>query len=537
MSWLDRAIVYEIYPQSFSDSDGDGIGDFRGATARLDYLQWLGIDTIWLNPCFESPFVDAGYDVSDYFKVAERYGGNDALIEFMAEARSRGIRVLLDLVVGHTSDQHAMFQAELRSTELDPAEARYIWAVNPPAAVEQVGIPGQTPWVRASGPRGGHYLKNFFEQQPALNFGYARLDAAEPWRQPVSAPGPQANRQLLRDIISFWVERGAAGFRVDMAFSLVKDDPGLVETLALWRELRDWLDEKYPETVLIPEGTEPLTASEPSFHADFFLVIGDEHRSLFANGGAGRLPWDPQAGPCFFDSAAVGSTSVFLEGWERVRSQRPGRTILLATADHDYARLATGRREGRQLHAAMMMVFTWASVPSLYYGDEIGMRFVDGLPDKEGSVCAPGFYNRAGVRTPMQWDSSANAGFSTAAAADLLYLPVDPDPDRPDVAAQLADPGSLLHFTRSLISLRKTTPALNDGADPVVLHSGYPFVFLRGERHLVVINPAGEPRGCDLPELLGEDADWGLMLGEGVEVVGGRVECEAFGHAVLERSS
>ena len=533
MSWLDRAVIYEIYPQSFADSDGDGIGDFTGATARLDHLHWLGVDTVWLNPCFTSPFVDAGYDVADYFNVAPRYGGNQALIEFIQQAKRRGIRVLLDLVVGHTSDQHALFQAELRAERIDPAHARYIWGKRPPEAVEQVGIPGERRWVESGGPRGDYYLKNFFDEQPALNFGYGLLDHDEPWRVPVDAPGPLANRRMLREVISFWLDRGAAVFRVDMAFSLVKEDEGLVETMALWRELREWMDLHYPGAVLVPEGVEPLTELEPSFHADFLLVIGDEHRSLFANGGAGRLPWDPDAKPCFFEAEARGSTEEFAAAWERLRTKRPGRTVLMATADHDYARLATGKRTAEQLRVAMLMVFAWASVPSLYYGDEIGMRFVDGLPDKEGSVCAPGFYNRAGVRTPMQWDSAENAGFSTA-PAEKLYLPLDPDPDRPDVCSQLQDGGSLLHFTHRLIALRKTTPALHDGTDPVVLHQGYPFVFMRGQRHLVVLNPAGEPKSCSLEQELGQDTQWRLLIGEGVSLAGGSVDCEPFAHAVLE---
>ncbi|MFE4722431.1 alpha-amylase family glycosyl hydrolase, partial [Streptomyces sp. NPDC056728] len=236
--WLADAVLYQIYPQSFADSDGDGIGDFAGAEAKLDHLARLGVNTVWFNPCFASPFRDAGYDVSDYLTVAPRYGTNDDLVKFVDAARSRGIRVLLDLVAGHTSDEHAWFKASAD----DPADQRYIWADTdaPP--------PG---FVASPGTRPGFYQPNFFESQPALNFGHARKDPDEPWRLPVDAEGPRANRRALRDIMDHWLSLGLSGFRVDMAASLVKDDPGHVETAKLWRELRGWLDNSHPHAALL----------------------------------------------------------------------------------------------------------------------------------------------------------------------------------------------------------------------------------------------------------------------------------------------
>lgn len=526
VSWLNDAILYEIYPQSFADSNGDGVGDFPGAIAKLDYLQWLGINTVWINPCFESPFVDAGYDVSDYLRVAPRYGTNEDLEHFIAEASARGIRVLLDLVVGHTSTEHAWFGAEAALPGPNPLGDRYIWAVAPPAQVEAVGVPGATPWVRAPGNRPGFYLKNFFEAQPALNFGYARMRDGEPWRQPVDAPGPMRNRQSLREIMAFWLDRGAAGFRVDMAFSLVKDDEGLVETLRLWHEMREWLDASYPDAVILPEGVEPLAGSAPSFDGDFFLVIGEEHTSLFDNGGAGRLPWMEQK-PCYFDAAARGSLDTFLTGWRRVRRARPARPVIMGSADHDYSRLAMGARDRDQVRAAWVLLMTWGTVPAIYYGDEIGMRYLAGLPDKEGSVCHPGWYNRAGVRTPMQWDAGGNAGFSTGDPA-TFYLPIDPSPARPDVASQMADPASLLCFVRALVHLRKSEPAFNTIDEPEVLHAGYPFVFRRGE-FLIVLNPGRDEVAFDL-ELPG-DAE--PVIGSGVSLARDSITSQGFGHAVF----
>ncbi|MGI8664890.1 MAG: alpha-amylase family glycosyl hydrolase [Jatrophihabitans sp.] len=528
--WLADAVLYEIYPQSFADTDGDGIGDFPGVLAHLDHLHWLGVDTIWFNPCFASPFVDAGYDVSDYQLVAPRYGSNDDLIAVIEAARERGIRVLLDLVAGHTSSEHSWFQAEANAAGPDPLGDRYVWTDSVDADQISDGNPRTRPWVASPGTRSGYYLKNFYDAQPALNFGYASLDPEEPWRQPADAPGPQRNRQALREIMSFWLDRGVAGFRVDMAFSLVKDDPGYQVTTALWRDLRAWLDQAYPAAVLIPEGSEPHAASHPpAFHAEFFLVIGAAHQSLFANGGAGELPWRPAA-PCFFDAEGRGSVDTLLQEWNAVRSARPDRPILLGSSDHDFARMATGRRSYEQLGAAYTFLLTWGSVPSIYYGDEIGIRNQDDLTiNKEGSLIFPGFYDRAGTRTPMQWDTSPNAGFSTA-PAEHLYLPIDPDPERQTVSAALEDPSSLIHLIRRLIALRKEIPALGTRSAISVVHAGYPFVYRRGDHHLVVVNPGQAPATLAVPGLDSAKE----ILNSGVTAGNGKIHADGFAYAILE---
>jgi alpha-glucosidase len=532
--WLADAIIYEIYPQSFADSNGDGIGDFRGVIDRLDHLAWLGVDTIWFNPCFDSPFVDAGYDVRDYLQVAPRYGTNDDLIELVEQAKQRGIRILLDLVAGHTSIEHEWFQADLLRDGRDPDGDRYVWCDQPPAPEAIEHLAGMPAWVSSPGPRGGYYLKNFYDEQPALNFGWANLHDDEPWRDAVDALGPRRNRQALRDIISFWLDRGVAGFRVDMAFSLVKDDPDLAETTALWREMHDWLAERYPDAILIPEGAEPRTGRPLAFHADFFLVIFQEHASLFDNGAAGRLAWTDHR-PCFFDAAGQGSARYFIDRYERARAEDPDRLVILASADHDFDRMSTGPRTGEQLPPAYTFLFTWGTVPSLYYGDEIGMRYLVGAPDVEGAICNPA-YNRAGCRTPMQWDGSVNAGFSTADPADL-YLPIDPDDDRPTVAAQLDDPESLIHHVRAMIELRRSEPALSPHASTRVLHDGYPLAYVRGDELLVVINPSADDVELDLGDV-GERAGASeLLIGSGVTVDDGTASVSAFGHAVLRLPS
>jgi len=332
---------------------------------------------------------------------------------FIAEAGRRGIRVLLDLVAGHTSVKHPWFQASAG----DSGDDRYIWS-------DRAG-PG---FVPSPGRRPGYYLKNFFDEQPALNFGYARAAEAEPWRQPPGAPGPQANRDALCQIMAYWLDRGVAGFRVDMAYSLVKDDPDFAATAALWAELRAWVQARYPDAVLLPENDYRVTPGlgvRAGFDADFFLVIEEAHGLLFNNGGAGTLPTRPEHRGCYFDASAPDPDTTlggFLRLWEEHQAGSGGRRlVVLPTADHDFSRLATAPRTAAELGAAFAFLLTWGSIPSIYYGDEIGLRYLTGLPDHEGSRWSPGF-NRAGCRTPMQWDASLpNAGFSTA-PAERLYL-------------------------------------------------------------------------------------------------------------------
>ncbi len=531
--WIADAVLYEVYPQSFADSDGDGVGDLRGVIARLDHIASLGVDTIWFNPCFASPFVDAGYDVTDYLTIAPRYGTNDDMVELVAQAKRRGIRVLLDLVAGHTSSEHPWFRRELSAPGPDPDGDRYVWCEELPPRVWPHDIPGRPAWVPSPGPRRGWYLKNFYDEQPALNFGWTQLRADEPWRDAVDAPGPRRNRQALRDIIAFWLDRGVAGFRVDMAFSLIKTDPGEgggpEATMDVWRDIRDWLDVAYPDAVIVPEGAEPRTGSPLAFHADFFLVIMEEHASLFDNHAAGVLPFQAPREP-FFDAAGRGTTRAFLDGWDAARLADPARPVILSTADHDFDRLRCGPRTPEQLGAALTFLLTWGSVPCIYYGDEIGMRYLPGMPGVEGAVCNPA-YNRAGCRTPMQWDDGPNAGFSSAEAS-RLYLPVDPDPARPTVAAQEQDPESTLHLVRRLVALRRATPALGGRADTRVLNSGYPFAYVRGGTHLVVVNPRREPADLRADELVAATP----LLARGVSVDGDTATAAGFAYGIFALS-
>ncbi|QUH01942.1 oligo-1,6-glucosidase [Saccharopolyspora erythraea] len=524
--WLTDSVLYQVYTPSFADSDGDGIGDLAGITARLEHLAWLGVDAVWLTPCFASPFRDGGYDVRDHLRTAPRHGTDDDLTALVEAAGRLGIRVLLDLVAGHTSDTHAWFRAAAD----DPADHRYIWA-----AENGAGLPeGFTP---SPGTRPGGYLPNFFPFQPALNFGYARPDPREPWRQPTDADGPVENRAALVSIMDRWLRLGVAGFRVDMAHSLVKDDPGHGATAELWRDVSGRLRRRHPGAVLLSEWGDPAVAIPAGFDVDLLdqfggVTLGGPLRSLWHNRqGVDWDGWDPV--DCYFAPEGGGSFEPFRSAWQAAAEATDGLGVIgLPTANHDFARLACGTRTADQLAAAFTFQLTWPTLPVVYYGDEIGMRYVPGLGDVEGSVLVPG-YNRAGSRTPMQWDAGPNAGFSTA-PADRLILPVDPDPRRPAVSEQRADENSLLALVRRLIGLRRSTPELGSHGSVEVLHSGYPLVYLRGGRYLVVVNPREEPATHPAPHL--DTSSARLLEGSGIHLSAGGVSADGFGYGIHDLS-
>ena len=487
-SWVPSAVFYEIYPQSFQDTNGDGIGDLEGIIQRLDYIASLGCNAIWLNPCFVSPFGDAGYDVSDFCAVAPRYGTNDDLVRLFREARARGIKVCLDLVAGHTSWEHPWFQASCRA-EVNPYTNWYVWT----DSVWDHGEGGY--FVRGHGERSGNFLANFFYFQPALNYGYAHPDPAKPWQLPVTHPDVQAVRAELFRILRFWLDLGADGFRVDMAGSLVKNDPDHRETIRLWREVRAMFDRDYPEAVLMSEWSHHEKAIAAGFHIDFMLPFGDPpaYMHLLRNEKGRDLSPFTAGGHSFFDRSGRGGVRAFLDPYlTAYRATREHGFITIPTGNHDVTRVAMGRTP-EELALVFALVLTMPGVPFLYYGDEIGLRQQANVTSREGG------YNRTGARTPMQWDDGPNAGFSDAADPSRLYLPVDPASDRPTVAAQETDHGSLLHVVRTLTRLRREHPALGTAGEFIPVHiggAGQPFVYLRsldGENYLVAIHPADAP--------------------------------------------
>ena len=488
--WLERAVFYQVYPQSFYDSNSDGVGDIPGIIEKLDYLEWLGINAIWINPCFESPFSDVGYDISDYCKVAPRYGTNDDLVRLFKEAHKRGIKICLDLVPGHTSIEHPWFKESCRHKKNKYSDY-YIWS----SSAWDDGSPDMR-FIHGFAERDANFAINFFYSQPALNYGFRKRSTWHPWQQPADAPGPRAVRKEMKRVMDFWLKKGADGFRVDMAFSLVKNDEDRRATSSFWSEIREWLNEKYPEAALISEWGNPIEAVRAGFHVDFMLHFGVP--------GFGSLLLKSGDKPCFFDSRGDGSVTEFLEEYMKQYEKTKGGYISIPTSNHDMGRLNMDRSE-KELKVIFTFLLTWPGVPFIYYGEEIGMRYQEGLKSKEGG------YGRTGSRTPMQWNNKKNAGFS-ASRSEKLYLPVDGRKNRPTVESQRSRSGSLLEHVRELIELRKSSPALLSAGKLKLLYAEpgkYPFIYLRQhgrEKFLIALNPS-------------KDAVSVLLDGSGIDVL------------------
>ena len=404
-----------------------------GITRRLDYIQSLGVNALWLNPCFVSPFQDAGYDVTDYYKVAPRYGSNADLKRLFKEAHRRNIKVCLDLVPGHTSIEHPWFKNIIRASPNKYSD-RYIWA----SSFLESGDSTIT-FIFGYTQRARSFAVNFFYCQPALNYGFADPNPKYPWQQPADAPGPLATRRELVKIMRFWLDKGADGFRVDMADSLVKNDPRPPGDDQLWREIKREIRGSNPEAALIAEWGNPEEAIQAGFDIDFMFHFGVP--------GYGHLMLTKD---CFFRRKGGRDINGFLQPYlEQILKTKEG-LISIPSANHDYQRPASDGRTEKDLKVIFTMLLTWPGVPFIYYGDEIGMRYLKGLSSKEGG------YERTGTRTPMQWDDGPNAGFSTA-PSKKLYLPIDPRRSRPTVEAQQDDPVPCLNHVKKLIDLRKTS--------------------------------------------------------------------------------
>lgn len=469
--WLDNAVFYEIYPQSFRDANGDGIGDFQGIMEKLDYVRELGCNALWLNPCFQSPFGDAGYDISDYYTAAPRYGSNADLKRLFDAVHARGMHILLDLVPGHTSVEHPWFRESMRAERNDYTD-RYVWTDSVWESPEGADC------LRGISEREGACAVNFFSHQPALNYGYFKPE--KPWQQPMDAPGPQATLCAMEDVMRFWLQMGCDGFRVDMAHSLVKNDPEGKGNIALWQKVRAFLDAEFPEAALVSEWGEPEKSLAGGFHMDFLLHFGPSHyNDLF------------RCEEPYFSARGKGDASQFVERYRANYRKTQGKGLMcIPSGNHDMCRLAKALH-GDELKIAFAFLLSMPGAPFLYYGDEIGMRYVEGLTSVEGG------YERTGSRSPMQWDNTVNAGFS-AAPRERLYIRQDETPGRPTVQAQQADEHSLYHEVRRLISLRLAHGALGSRGGIEFVYAeknAYPLAYVRsggGERILVILNPSAE---------------------------------------------
>ncbi len=467
--WLDNAIFYEIYPQSFKDTNDDGIGDFKGIIEKLDYIKELGCNSIWMNPCFESPFGDAGYDVSDYYKTAPRYGTNDDLKRLFDEIHKRDMHILLDLVPGHTSVEHRWFKESIKA-EKNEFSDRYVWTDNIWEEPSGMGC------LRGISDRNGCVGVNFFSHQPALNYGFYKPN--RPWQQSTDEPGPRATLQELKNIMRFWLNMGCDGFRVDMAGSLVKHDEEGKGTIKLWQEIRLFLDTEFPQAAMVSEWGEPDKSLLGGFHMDFLLHFGPSHyNDLF------------RCENPYFSGKGNGDIGKFVKKYKEnyEKTTRKG-LICIPSGNHDMERLAK-YLHGDELKIAFAFLLTMPGAPFIYYGDEIGMRYVENLTSVEGG------YDRTGSRSPMQWDNTKNAGFSKA-CKEKLYIPLDNGADRPTAEDQMQDEDSLFHEIKRLIAVRQAHPALqsNGEIDFIYAESNtYPLAYLRSsqdEKILILLNPS-----------------------------------------------
>ncbi len=493
--WLHDAVFYQIYPQTFYDTNADGIGDLNGIIQKLDYVKSLGVDGFWINPFFESPFLDAGYDVSDFYKVAPRYGTNRDAKRMFDEAEKRGLKIVFDYVISYTSIEHPWFQASARQ-DTNKFTNWYIWTdnqwVNPPDAYKDSFIKGYSR-------RNGQFMRNFYWSQPALNYGFAKPE--KDWMLPVDHPDILELQKELKKVLRFWMDMGADGFRADMAGALVKNanitgndqffstrDDG---TKIFWNDIRSIFDKEYPDAFMVAEWSHPESALDGGgFHADFFHWFQGYNDILQKE--SWRILNGYSEGHSYFDKEGKGNITNFLKSYLPQYDKTVGKGYInLPLGNHDLSRLNINRSV-EDLEVIYAFSLTMPGIPFMFYGNEIGMRQLYGLPHVEGA-----YKPRAGGRTPMQWTSGKNKGFSKA-SPKKLYLPIDDTDDAPNVADQEKDPNSLLNRVRNLIQLRKSEKALMAYAEFVPVYAKeniYPFIYARAngeDKILVVLNPSSE---------------------------------------------
>jgi alpha-glucosidase len=486
--WWRSGVLYQIYVRSFSDSDGDGTGDLQGVIDRLDHLEWLGIDAIWLSPICPSPDADWGYDVSDFTGVHPEIGDLGMFDRLVAAAGRRDIRVILDLVPNHTSDQHPWF-VESRSSRTSRYRDWYVWRDPKPDGgppnnwVSSFGGPAWT-WDQATGQ---YYLHNFLPEQPDLNW----------WSEEV--------REAFRDVLRFWLDRGVAGFRIDVANGLVKD--------ASFRDNPSVTDADHPRVRAL--GLRPVyNLNRPEVHevlrdwrkiTDSYdppgLLLGEtwvlEMEPLMRFYGSGTDELHLTMNFPFMFSAYGSDVRAVVEGTEAVLPE--GAWPAWNGSNHDVGRFPTRWCHGdhRRVRAALVMLVTLRGTPLLYYGDEIGMQEVpvpkERLRDPVGRRTWPDPGRDPG-RTPMHWSPGPAGGFTTGEP----WLPVG-DAGACNVEEQEGDPGSVLRLCRDLIALRRDRPALRSGRyEPIGAPEGV-WAWRRGSDTAVAVNLSDRQIEVPLP--------------------------------------
>lgn len=477
--WLEDAVFYEIYPQSFYDSNQDGIGDIPGIIQKLEYIEELGCNAIWLNPCFDSPFKDAGYDVRDYKKIAPRYGTNEDLKNLVNEMHKRNMHLLLDLVPCHTSEEHPWFIASSKQKRNEYSE-RYIWtngAFNKPSNLTAVGGESE---------RNGTYVISFFNCQPSLNYGFSKI--TESWQYATNSKEAYATQDAMIDVMRFWLSLGVDGFRVDMAACLVKNDENEVGTMEAWRRMFTNIRKEFPHAVFVSEWSNPKRSLDCGFDMDFYLDHGwnggNGYHHLLRDQDMNLDTYLIEKDQSYFKFDSIQTIHTFLKEYkENYEATKEKGYISFITDNHDMIRISKFFTE-EEVKLAYGFIFTMPGVPFLYYGDELGMKYLE-IPTKEGG------YHRTGSRTPMQWDHTKNLGFS-AGEKESLYLPVDGDSTSATVLDAKANQNSLYYYVKELIALRHSNPELqsiNNFEVYEALENTKLFSYKRGN-FLMVINPS-----------------------------------------------
>lgn len=430
-------IFYEIYPTSFYDSNNDGIGDLPGITEKLDYVKETGFNAIWLNPFFVSPFKDGGYDVKDFFDVDPKFGTLKDFDELITKAHKLGIKIIIDLVAGHASEENKEF---LRSGEAKRNEYSdlFIWNDNIWSWEPNYRV------IAGRHDRAAAYMVNFFSVQPAFNYGFKEITNPK-WQMSYKDPRTFQAREYITNVIRFWLNRGADGFRVDMADSLVKNDEDKSATIEVWNDIFAKVRKEFPDTFFVSEWSYPERSFKAGFDCDFVLDHWDNfyHRFIRSN--------EFSRGPSVLDGADFDFFMKDLK-WRYEQSINNPGYLGIISGNHDGSRLANYTTP-EKLRLFYLMQFSLPGIPFVYYGDEIEMHFED-LDSKDGG------YQRTGCRTPMQWDHSKNDGFSKA-EADKLYLPVN-HASNITLEDNLKNRNSLYFFIKNLIQIRKDNLELQE---------------------------------------------------------------------------
>ncbi|HEY0307814.1 MAG TPA: alpha-glucosidase [Acidobacteriaceae bacterium] len=456
-TWWKDAVIYEIYPRSFQDSNGDGVGDLQGIIERLDYLKGLGVNTLWLTPIYPSPQVDFGYDISNYEAIDPRYGTMKDFDRLVAEAKKRGIRIVMDAVLNHTSDQNPWF-LQSRASRTNSKRDWYVWRDGKADSVPPnnwISLFGHSAWQWDATTQQWYYHR-FYKQQPDLN-----------WRNP-------AVENAMFNSLRFWLDKGVAGFRLDAVFDLF-EDPQLRDSGAIAGK-NTYGDQNLDSTNVsnMPEVHDVLRRlrSMTNTYSGNRVLIGevytksvDDLRKMYGvHHDELQLPMDMQVG--FINKLDAG---LFRQHILEAETEIDGNQPLLTLDNHDNPR--SWDRYGDGVHndaiARMLAVvlLTTRATPMLYYGEELGMVTTDptrkeDVKDPNGLLNWPTEKGRDGERTPMQWNAGVNAGFTTGATP---WLPVPSSAALANVQTESANANSMLNWHKKLIALRKTVPVLRNG--------------------------------------------------------------------------